>query len=101
MQNFHSETTDDRIQNRTIEERVAILEYQVDNINSDISDLEQKLIVVEDVQDSQGQGIVELQLETDGKRNQDNQNARNLHECLNPKNSMKNFHHNSCKKPNR
>ena len=73
MQNFHSETVDDRMQNRTIEERVAILEFQVDNINSDISDLEQNLIVVEDEQEVQDQEIVELQLKTDGKRSQDNQ----------------------------
>ena len=101
MQNFHSETTDDRIQNRTIEERVAILEFQVDNIHSDLSDLEQNLIVLEDEQEVQGQEIVELQMETDSKRSQVNQNALNLYECLNTENSMKRVLHNNHKKPNR
>ena len=39
----------------------------MDNINSDISDLEQSLLVVEDEQEVQGQEIAELQLKTDGK----------------------------------
>ena len=53
------------MQNRTIEERVTILEFQVDY--SELSDLEQNLIVVEDEQEVQGQEIAELRLETDGK----------------------------------
>ena len=55
------------MQNRTIEERVAILEFQVDNMNDDLSDFEQHLIVVEDEQEDHGQEIAELQMETDGK----------------------------------
>ena len=47
----------------------------MDNINSDLSDLEQNLIVVEDEQEVQGQEIAELQLETDGKRSHVNQNV--------------------------
>ena len=89
------------MQNRTIEERVTILEFQVDNINSDLSDLEQNLIVVEDEQEVQSQEIAELQLETDGKRSQDNRITLKLCECLDPKNSMKNSLLNHYKKSNR
>ena len=66
------------MQNGTIEERVAILEFQVDNINSDLSDLEQNFVVVEDEQEVQGQEIAELHLETDSKRSQVNQNPLKL-----------------------
>ena len=75
---FNSGTKDGQVQNGTIEERVAILEFQVDNINSDLSDLEQNLVVVEDEQEAQGQEIAELKLETNSKRGQVNQNPLKL-----------------------
>ena len=53
--------------NSTIEERVAVLEFQVSTLTNDVIDLGEDLNLVEVEQAVQDERILELQMDSEGK----------------------------------
>ena len=53
--------------NGTIEERVTLLELQVDDLTGDLDALEGEITIISSDQISQDQRILELEVDSDGK----------------------------------
>ena len=59
--------TEITLQNDTIEERVAVLEFQVTDLEEDIQSVEDEVTIISQQQILQDERILELELDSDGK----------------------------------
>ena len=59
--------TEITLQNDTIQERVAVLEFQVTDLEEDIQSVEDEVTIISQQQILQDERILELELDSDGK----------------------------------